>query len=252
MTVLHRREYLRQPVGRSPVREAIGGVLRAMPIGGARAGIVGAAGGDAIPDSVIDNFEDTIYGSGGSIGDVYSGDAGVFARQDSTDAEGSHLLQTSAGDLAEIYSTPGDALNTYPSEGDTVSWIVRADNDGAWGPIVAASAGVDGYIYNISPIADVINIWRLDNSGYNLLQETSVSFTDGEWYWGEGRVPSSGDGTLQFDLYNADMTQSPPTRGTSIDSVSTTDNNYASRGVGWAITGDPNKTVQMADYLQVV
>lgn len=55
--VNRRREYLRQPVGRNPVREALDGVLRAMPFGAAGKAMAGAGAGAAIPDSAIAQYD---------------------------------------------------------------------------------------------------------------------------------------------------------------------------------------------------
>lgn len=132
--VNRRREYLRQPVGRNPVREAIGGLLRAMPIGGARAGILGA-GGDAIPDSGVSRweFEQDVTDSWGSntwtdnTSDGYAtGTVGSYAKSfdgaDDNLKNGDIITETGSWTLtAWVYLTDSDASVIYSTDADNNS-----------------------------------------------------------------------------------------------------------------------------------
>jgi hypothetical protein len=202
----------------------------------------------AIPDSVIDNFEGAdsgVYESGDDLSTFYSGATSSWSRGTTNAIEGSQALEKTSADLSQIYSTPGDGLNAYPNEGDTVAWLVYYSGNVAPGPLVAASSGVDGYMYSIG---GSLRIYRLDGGSYTSVGSTSVNLSTG-WYWGEGRVPSSGDSSLVYDLYEVD--ESTLSRGNSVDSVSASDSTHLGRGIGWA-SASSGGTATAADWLRVL
>jgi len=211
-------------------------------------GIVNAT---AIPDTLIDNFEDDpdgIYGSSETTADYYSGSPSVFDRTTTNVTEGSQALKhDGTSGIAAMYSQPGDGLNNYPSEGDTVEWIHYTDSAVVAGPMVAASAGVDGYLYDLHPGANDIQIWRFDNGSVRKIGSTSQSISSGAFFWCEGRVPSSLDDTLTLEMYNIDTADN--SRGSLINSATANDSNHVGQGVGWGVVSTGDGT--FADRLRV-
>jgi len=213
-----------------------------------------------IPDGTVDNFEAVdaslpgVYETGQTLADYYSGATGSWARTTSNVVQGAHALEkTSASIFDHIYSVPGDGLNEYPSEGDTIIWLAKtatsaSTNEISPGPIVAASSGVDGYLYSWSIKNSDIRIWRLDGGSYTQLNTASASLSDDTWHWCEARVPSSSDGSLTYTVYQLNTTDL--TRGAEVATISTTDTNYVSRGIGWSNSTN-NTTGTVADWLHI-
>ena len=207
--------------------------------------------GFAIPDAVVDNFEDAPdgpYESGETIADYYSGTTSNFERGTANAVQGSQALQltTSVG-VQQIASTPTDGLFDYPNEGDTVSSLIYTGS-AATGPMVAAAPGVDGYVYTISGDNSELQIWRLDDSSYTQLTTQPITVSNNSWYWYQGRSPTAGDSTLLGELFEVDTATIE--RGESIETIQTSDSTHTGRGVGWAVPGAAIDT--LGDFIGVI
>jgi len=199
----------------------------------------------AIPDGVVDNFESRTadpagpYESSDTIADFYSGDTGGFTRTTASVAEGSNALAVSAGSAA-IFSHPGDGLAEYPQEGDTVSFLIRGTSVNDF-PVVLSNVQDDPtpncYGYEVDTKNGTISIFRYDNGNFgdfgSRLVSASVSVSRKTWYYGEVSLPAASN-QITFELFNLNASNE---KGSSINSVQTTDNNVstANRGIGWTI-----------------
>jgi len=205
---------------------------------------------NAIPDSVIDNFNSALYeDQGNTLSDYYSGANSAWSRSTSNVVEGDQgLLGNDATSPSVIYSQPGDGLNSYPSEGDTIGWLVYEGGDVRGGPVVAATTNGEGYLYSASGFVQIL---RIDSGGgFSTVASDQTSYlSQGEWGWCEARVPSSGDSTLSLTLY--DLNEADLTRGSELASISGSDSNYVGQGVGWARGSDSNSHIA-ADWLRVL
>jgi len=193
----------------------------------------------AIPDSVVDNFEDAdanprgVYESNDTISDFYTGDTGSFDRTTSNAVEGSTALKsTGTTFLANIVSQPGDGLNAYPQEGDRLGFLIRDTGTFPFFLTNADSTGTDAYGFRLRA-NDSIQIQKITGGSNTELSSVSISESTNTWYWGEAVTPTSGDNTITFELYNLNAVDL--TRGSLIDSVTANDNEYATnRGIGFA------------------
>ena len=201
-----------------------------------------SVGIDAIPDSVVDNFEDAdaeppgVYETGEGIDDYYTIVNGDFARTTSDVVEGGHAIErTSASGPDAIISTSADGLNSYPEGGDTVLFLVR-NTSGEADPGLLAQAedkgggDFDGYGFGL--IDGGLRLRRYDNSDLtNIAAPNNGDITTGEWYWCEADLPESGDDTIEMRLYEVDTESLEP--GDHIETASGTDDTYVGNdGIG--------------------
>ena len=86
---------------------------------------------DAIPDSVVDNFElegsDPAgpYSDGDDITEFYAGDTSEFSITTDESSVGSRSLEFNDSNFRTILSKPEDGLPRYPEYGETVNYYVR-------------------------------------------------------------------------------------------------------------------------------
>jgi hypothetical protein len=223
----------------------------------------------AIPDRMIDNFEDAdadpagVYESGETIADYYQKDTGDYQRTTSNVVEGSKAVETTTEATAlTIISESGDGLNAYPEVGDTVSCLIRDANENSVrngaGPILFVNSsldgsGVDGYGATILTDNDTLRIWKVtDDSFANANETTTATISENVWYWLEISTGTSGDNTLTATLYEADTASNPPTRGTQLGSVSNDDSDYLSQtGIGVG-RGSNNALGTIIDWIRVL
>ena len=195
----------------------------------------------AIPDSVVDNFEDAdadpagVYESGETIADYYQGDTGSYGRQSTDAIEASHSLASTVTDsLQTIVSEPGDGLPRYPDPGDTIGFLVRDPTNNP-NPVVLFAAELDsgdlfGYGATVVEQSNEIRIRKFDADSGTTQDSASASISTDEWYWGEIDTPTTTDGSMEFRLSELD---SGLTEGPSLGSVSITDTDFAdNRGIG--------------------
>jgi len=181
----------------------------------------------AIPEGVVDNFEEVIYeDQNRTLSDIYDGDLTDATRQQSTVQSGSYALEVTNG--AEIASTSG--LPNYPSAGDSFDvrfYIVGNEfHRIGFGVQNATSTWID----------DAITILFDFRSGQPDIKTTVRQ---------GGSTVTDGDGTAdqnpsdQWCRANVSWTSSDFTvelfdsGGSSIDSVTVSDSTYSSGGIGF-------------------
>jgi hypothetical protein len=152
-----------------------------VPIGGARAGVLGAAGGDAIPDSAIHYFENNSITVSNSDWSGWAGDTGALTVQDQTVLAGDFSGQIS-GNADNGVSATRDA-SYEPSE---VSLLLQADQVGS-----NSNDGMQVALFNGSTL---IHLLRFDYSG------TVRSFTTSV-----GTASWSADTTYKVRYFNFDF-----------------------------------------------
>lgn len=178
----------------------------------------------AIPDSVVDNFEESLYeDQGKTLSDYYSGDLGAFARQTSTVLEGSNSLEYSGSATSYILSGSFSA-----SSGTTYRWDVRTEsgsNSGPYGIFGNPDATTfSGYMAGINPNKDNIHIYRVDSGSFTELASASATISTSTRYINEFQWGSSGD--LVYRLLDGSETELGATSVVS-------DTNYTSGAIGW-------------------
>jgi hypothetical protein len=212
----------------------------------------------AIPDGLVDNFEDAdsdppgVYESGDDLSSFYIGDLSQFSRQQTTVKEGSYALQaqSSSGNPYAIFSDSGSGLNYYPSQGDTWRYWFRASvNDDIYGFYFGTSGNArtgsgEGYGIRCAFNQPDIRISRLDSGSITNLNITSQSFSADAWY--EMEIAWGTDDSIAWTLYDD--------TGAQLNSSSTTDSNYTSGGIGWSIneTAGDSSPSGFFDYARTV
>jgi len=179
----------------------------------------------AIPDSVIDNFEETIYGDQNkTLSDIYGGDIESYSRQPTVVADGNQALEGTSSGI--ISSTSG--LNRYPDRGTKFAYNVRATSDRFSASLIFGTqnetATPAGYSVEINWGNSAVRIGVLDGSGnINIISTGSNDYVTDEWYRVE--IDWATDGTITVTVFNSTDTQ--------VDSASATDTSYIGGGIGW-------------------
>lgn len=249
------------PVVRYPVREYLLRWLRARAMALTQIGDMATASltdnTSAIPDSVVDNFEDSPdgpYATGEDLSDYYSGHLSVMSRISSgTILEGSVSLEIDAGTDGShhiITSIPGDGLPNYPQQGDTFEAVmygldsydgdrmgvlfgVQDNHDGTdnWD-------GLDAYFAFVRPADNQIDIERIADGSATVLSSTSTTVPHEETLrtvvdWGT-------DDSIDVTVYDSNDSE--------VGSTSTTDDTFTSGGIGWEGTGVGGTHVVLDGY----
>ena len=198
----------------------------------------------AIPDSVVDNFEEQSNGGVyGQLSDFYTGNISDFDRNtNSPVAEGNDSLKvTGSSNRYKITSADGGGLNYYPEAGDTVRFNVYWSGGGSW-PFVDMRFGVNGssfYECSLNRANQWVRIYK-DDSGTLLAEDTSPGLPDSEileaeFDWGSG-------GSLTLTVFDSADNQ--------ISQVSASDSDYTDGGIGISM-GQDGQTV-MLDNIRTV
>lgn len=229
------------------------------PVGAARAGAF-AGQVDAIPDSVVDNFEDSPdgpYGTGDDITTYYSGDTGGASRTTSTPIADTYslALQTSSNDY--IGSVAGDGLPAYPQYGDVLSFRVRFPaTDWNVEHHYATSSNTsqaDAYAVRIGTGGD-LQINRYDAGAYaNIASSTGINYTADTVYTVICGVRDAGGADEHFaELYDqATVDRANDTALETIsgnDSTHITSGSFDSRGIGFRVNTPGTNPYLIDDY----
>ena len=181
----------------------------------------------AIPDSVVDNFEEILYeDEGNTLGDYYAGDLSGFEREQSIVFEGDFSLNV-VGGRDSISSTSG--LPNYPGQGDTFSvWeyevgSVNNTDAGILFGVQFEGSDPDSYYTRVRPNGDRIQLFKIENGNFTELFDKTLHAHLEEWYqyvidWGT-------DGSINITINDES--------GTELGSVSETDNTYTGGGIGF-------------------
>lgn len=216
----------------------------------------------------IENFEDEpdgVYGATDDLSDFYSLDTGDFARTDTNAPEGNHALEVTnaSANVPTIYSLPGDGLMNYAGRGETIRVLLHDEsspNDegqqaGFFYGLEEDGGNIVGYgidILNAGGSSD----YRLRR--YSDLESFSQTVVAGEggteiadgWIWTE--IEWGMDDSHEIRLYTL-ASESPPERGSLIETVSTTDGTYTTgEGIGFgAVINGPTPGL-LADGVRVL
>ena len=207
---------------------------------GLKHGTVLWSSGPAIPDSVVDNWEDDDLTE-------WSNTSAVATTSTSPVLEGSVSLQiqsplSSAGDRP--YSLLGDGLDYYPQKGDKFSVLLRGSTDAdvpafCWG-VATNTNGLDGYELFHHPNYNDYGLRRLDDGSLTEVSRPSASLAtdqtheyEVQWHDGSGTQP---DNTIEITVYETDETADLTSnlgRNSEVDSITVSDATYAANdGVG--------------------
>lgn len=215
----------------------------------------------AIPDSVVDNFENAdadpagVYDSGETLADYYAGASNTWERTTSDAPEGQHglsQLDGESGSSSVLISLPGDGLNRYPEAGETVGFLIRyEDVDRPFPGIILLADGPpdsnDGYQFIWRH--DDMRIVKNDDGGFSTLSDTTNGLTAGDWHWAEVDLPTSSDSTIEFRWYELDAGLE---RGDFLDSLSANDNDFAgNNGIGFR-NAAPGGPATVCDWIRVL
>lgn len=205
--------------------------------------------------SVVDSFEDQNISE-------YGGDTGQFTTDNTRAQDGSWslFLDEHQSSNPGISSTSG--LDNYPSQGDTFKgWVyqVSASGTGGWSNLrywvrwatQSETWDADGYVLDINGQDDNLDI-IVRNNGSNSTVSSNSSFSDSwsnyEDSWIEWEVTWGTDNSIDCTVYDSG--------GTTIASVSGSDNTFTSQGgVGYILvcSGDSsnNDGNNWSDYYRI-
>ena len=213
-----------------------------------------SVGIDAIPDSVVDDFER------GDL-DPYSGDLGSFGVTQTNVPEGDFALEIDDASAEEvIYSEPDDGLDYYPQKGDVFVCLLKDPDEDYrpkffWG--LSNNGGVSGYSVRLAPDSGGIRISEWDDGSQSTIADTSINHDGDTWYWMEvewhdGSADDPED-EIVATLYDVDVSKieddPAEARGNELGSTSVNDDNHANnRGVGFGVGSTGDATGSMADW----
>ena len=209
---------------------------------------------NAIPDSVVEDFER------GNL-DPYKGDTGNYNIETNEVIQGDNSLEFDIGTQGHrIYSLPGDGLEYYPVDEDTIRWLVYTDGDIQLPSLLTnveeTTDEINAYAYEVVP-GDRLTIRRLDDefSSSTKLARSDDAGTADTWYWAQRSPIDDGEHTLS--LHEVDET--PITEdnveesfGDQLDSVSTTDLTYVGEGEGVGFRARSDGDGDFVDYVITV
>jgi len=178
----------------------------------------------AIPDSVVDNFEEPLYeDKNNTLTDYYDGDLSQASRQQTTVLKDSRSLKVSQGGF--IGSTSG--LPRYPNQDETFRIFVQNPSSGGRIYVyffLQSSTGFGGYRVGVRPGLDDLVLQESNpNNTQSRIEKTSVSLSTGTTYFVD-TLPQS-NGTITATLFD--------TSGTQLAQVSGTNTTYTDGGIGF-------------------
>jgi len=189
--------------------------------------------GRAIPDSVVDGFEEQQYeDQNATLSDYYAGDTSHYTRQTNTVQDGTYAVKSDPSSDGVYRLTSVSGLNTYPSQGDSFEYYVyKSGFSGSQIHINFACQDSstyfkDGSSYLISDEDNInsLSINRIDGGTVTSdLDSAGDTMPSGEWTRVE--VDWQGDGTINIDFYDSN--------NNNFASLSTTDTTYTSGGIAW-------------------
>lgn len=180
--------------------------------------------GAAIPDSVIDHFEESLYEDQNlTLSDRYTGNVSAFSRQKTTVKEGSYALGTP--DDTNKYVIVGTDTYGQFDQGETVRWNVYIPGGGGTrnGLIFGAQDTNNYYTNHTGTYTDKIAIRKVVSGEITNITEVDVTVPSGEWLEGQTEWSTSGD--ITFTLFDSS--------GSELAQTSTTDTTFSDGEIGW-------------------
>jgi hypothetical protein len=187
----------------------------------------------AIPDSVVDNFEEALYeDKGNTLSDYYGGDLSGWSRQTGTVYEGSYALETPdstntfiADDGGNFEVTEGNifSVQCYTPDSNTDFRPI------AWGVQSEVNYGSRScYEIKMDTGFPAFALFKTESGSSTILtQDVGTSIPTSEWL--RIGVDWATDGTLTATLYDSS--------GSQVTQVSATDTTFTSGGVGYGVGG---------------
>jgi len=184
---------------------------------------------DAIPDSVVENFEAYLYEDQSlTLSDRYAGDLSVFDRSQSAALEGDLGLEHTGSDPRYLLTTDYDfsldtTYNALVRGGPTADPAVLVGN--------TQTSDLSCYAFLANVEEDLLIIIRFDSGSVTELSKIDATIPNDETLTYEFSVSSNAD--LQFSVFDS--------TGSLIDSTSASDGSsptYSGPGIGWRGSGD--------------
>ena len=199
--------------------------------------------GNAIPDNIIDNFNDILYDNQSlTLSDYYTGDLTKFQRQTSTVFEGSAAL--AADTSGSRHTIVGDgSLNNTLSQGETAEFYI---NNGG-GDLRPA------FLYGVQSQSSWYGAWidaqknqiALGIDGVGGIQVTeSASINTDQFY--RGRLTWASDDLHTFEAFD------PADDSTLAGPISFTDATYTSGTTGWYVNSGGQSQTAYFDGANVI
>jgi hypothetical protein len=182
----------------------------------------------AIPDGLIDNFDESIYeDKSNTLTDYYDGDTGSAQRQASVTIGGSDALEVtggSSGGTKDTQSPSGSGLPNYPSAGDTFNGYLRADGDNSQAQLFFGyqDPGNTYLIQHSVGNSRILFLKREDGNG-SVLNEDDFGPSASTWY--QYRTDWQTDGTITVTVFDE--------QGTQQTTLTISDSTYSSGGIGF-------------------
>ncbi|RLM53192.1 hypothetical protein DVK02_14985 [Halobellus sp. Atlit-31R] len=196
----------------------------------------------AIPDTLVDNFEEPLYeDQSKSLSDYYAGDLANYTRQQNTVMEGDYALERNSSDSDFIVSTSG--LN-YPEPGDVWRYWLQQNGDQNhthYFGVQDSGSTDNAYDVTVHWNDQEIRLRKRSGGSNTSLDTTGQTITNGNWY--EVEIMWETDGTITATLYDDS--------GSELASVIGSDTDYTDGGIGWSSSG-PGSGVVYTDNLRVV
>ena len=134
-----------------------------------------SVGIDAIPDSVVDNFNLTsdaeeagVYEDTDTLGDYYSNDLDQFDIIDTDSFVGDRSLEFGESDLFRIVSFENDGLNRYPKFGDVIKFNIKFGDEENNPRMIFGAENVDNYFgLSMRPRTDTFKFFTRENGSFN-------------------------------------------------------------------------------------
>jgi len=204
-----------------------------------------------IPDSVVDDYER------GNLDPYTAIGTDGFSVTQTNVIEGEYAVKIETSEASDfgIISEPGDGLDDYPDEEDTLAFIIRDPGEG-W-PGVLFNAQIDGgeadtFAFLVQDNDDLrlyrYESWSGGTDGRTEITTSSVNVSSNTWYWGEVDMADE-EGNIEGRLFELDETEFEnenfvDAKGSELGSVSATDENISktNRGVGTMSRNDGTGT----------
>lgn len=181
----------------------------------------------AIPDSVVDNFEESIYeDQDKSLSDVYNGALAEYDRNTNSPVfEGDYSLKTGDNTINElIWSTSG--LPRYPQAGEMIRsrhHLADVTDNQNLTLCFGVQDGDNFYMARWEESSGQLQLFVVSNGSFSELASTAANPPFQEWLrldvdWGS-------DGSITVELYDESVTL--------VGSISASDSSYTSGGIGF-------------------
>jgi len=197
--------------------------------------------GPALPDSVVDDFEQYTPGGSTDLSDNYSGDLSAFDIITDDTLEQDQSLEVNTDGNVMITSSN---LETTPSRGDRFSYIVEHRSDNT---LFNFRFFVDDGYYSVKT-------GTRDGFDFDLLKDTgdidSESFnpTQGQTYEVEIRTDES---SIESEIYEFDISSQEREQSVA-GPISGTDSDYDSGEIAWREVGDGSNRITTIDRLWIL